>query len=336
MVDIMDHDMDLRQNTGQVGGAGGTQTQRTISGVTYSLQNTTTDSNKFRIRLPGEGDPPALIFPGTKEIKVKITWAAPAFTGYKVGIGWRLPGLTQHTWLARQVSGSTWTIGVTPDMWDSGHQWYTLWEFYVYTHQDPAADGTNFRPGIITGNIHVKITVVKGEILPEPPHPKFWESGDTIEVSTHENVIDCSQYSYRLIERDYCRLYLRNGPRIIPPGTGKLRIEMKWNYGTYEGTPTSDLIAVYKPSNMNPWTTPVNEFLPASCTGTGQTRLCEITVKPGEADAYYQKSSSWYFTYAVKGHHEETGDQEFRPFKFTMHILAIKDPSFDEDRAGGA
>ncbi|HLE48003.1 MAG TPA: carboxypeptidase-like regulatory domain-containing protein, partial [Candidatus Thermoplasmatota archaeon] len=321
---IMDDDVDLRTQTKSRGGAGGTQTQQALSSVTYSAQNSS--GNMYRIPLPGDGDPLALVFPGTKDIAITITWTQQAFTGYKVGISFRPPTTQPETFLQRQTSGSTWKIGVTPDMWDTGHQYYSLWAFYVYTFQDAAGDGTNFRPGIINGNFHVTVKITKGEILAEPAHPDFWANGDEIEINNHDNLGDCNN-AYHTIDRDWpsCKITPKG---LVPPGTMKLNIEMKWTYGTYEGTPPMDLVLIYRDATQNPWTTPVPEFKVAKCNGTGQTRTCEVTTKPGETDAYYQRRSTWVFTYAVKGYEHEDYDPEPRALKLSVRIVAIKDPAY--------
>ena len=328
---IMDDDVDLRKHTKSRGGAGGTQTQQAASAFTYSAQNST--GNMYRIPLPGDGDPLALIFPGTKEVTITITWTQQAFTGTKVMLAYRPPTSQPETLLARQGSGSTWKIPVTPDMWDTGHQWYSLWAFYVSTYQDPNADGTNFRPGIINGNFHVTVKLTKGELLAEPGHVNFWENGDTLSLHAHTGPAGVCDNAWHVVDREWpsCRVTPQH---IVPPGTAKLRVEIKWTYGTYEGTPALDFIVVYRDASLNPWMTGTHEFKPATCTGTGQTRVCEIPVKASETDAYYQKRSTWAFTYAVKDHHTDSYDPEVRNLRFTMDILAYKDPTYGG--AGGA
>lgn len=322
---IMDQEVDLRKTTRNTGGVGGTSTQQTLSSVTYSAQNNS--DNIYRIPLPGNGDPPALIFPGTKEVQVTVSWTQSAFTGTRVGLHYRTAGVGDTVWAGWKGSTQTWKIPVVPEGWDTGHQRFSLWEFWVRPYQDPN-EGANFRPGIINGNFHIKVVVVKGEIMAEPGHEDFWAAGDTYLVNKPEDRLGECNSAYHLTDRSWgsCKFAPKN---IVPPGTAKLVLESAWTYYQADGTASGDLVVVYRSPAQNPWTTHITEFQVATCQPPQAQKVkCEIVLKKGETDAFYQKRSMWSFSMAARGHEKDQIDYEPRTFTFRLTVDAIKDPTY--------
>lgn len=322
---IMDEDVDLRKTTRNTGGVGGTSTQQTLSSVTYAAQNSS--DNLYRIPLPGNGDPPALIFPGTKEVQVTVSWTSSSFTGTKVGLHYRTAGVGDTVWAGRKASGETWKISVVPEGWDTGHQRFSLWEFWVRPYQDPN-DGANFRPGVINGNFHVKVVVVKGEIMAEPGHEDFWAAGSTYNVNKPEDRLGECNNAYHLTDRSWgnCKLAPKN---IVPPGTAKLVLESAWTYYQADGTASGDLVVVYRSPAQNPWKTHITEFQVATCQPPQAQKVkCEIVLKKGETDAFYQKRSMWSFSMAARGHEKDPLDYEPRTFTFRLTVDALRDPAY--------
>lgn len=322
---IMDDDVDLRKTTRNTGGLGGTSTQQSLSSVTYAAQNNS--DNVYRIPLPGNGDPPALIFPGTKEVQVTVSWTSSAFTGTRVGLHVRTAAPGDAVFVGWRPSSGTWKVPVVPEGWDTGHQRFSLWEFWVRPYQDPA-DGANFRPGVINGNFHVKMVVVKGDILAEPAHEDFWAAGDSIIVNKPEDRLGECNNAYHLTDRSWgsCKFAPKG---IVPPGTGLVKLEAAWTYYQADGTASGDLVVVYRSPAQNPWTTHITDFQIAKCAPpTGQKVKCEISLKPGETDAFYQKRSMWSFSMAARGHEHDDIDYEPRTFTFRLQVEAVKDPAY--------
>jgi hypothetical protein len=329
-ITIMDADQDFTkpETTSTVGGSTPYQVNAML---VYPNQNNT--AGDMRIRIPGDADPPALIYPGTKEIRVTITWTQSQSTVQKVGLKYIAPNTpsNQVNVLGRNPSGAPWKIAVTPEMTDTGHQAFTLWTFYMYPFQDPLVDGANWRPGAILGTFHVTIVVVKGELGPEPSHEDFWAGKDEIVIMDGTSGTSCNS-AYRMAERGSNPCQLRP-PRIVPPGTQKLQVTFTWKYAVQDAVAANDLQLQWRTAAQNPWTTKVTDWGYAEPKASGvQTRTYEITLKPGETDAFYQKRSLWSFTSVVKGHEKDEQEYEPRAHTITLRVLAIKDPTFDASK----
>jgi hypothetical protein len=336
---ILDADQDFLHPTSTNGGAAGSgYLYQAQAMAVYPNSNASDTSRDFLVKIPSEGDPPALVYPGTREVDVTVSWTGSSSTAYKVELKHASAahyGDNRVTLLDRRVSGSTWRIPVGPDDWDSGHQHFTLWRFWVNAYQEPG-DGANFRPGVILGNFHVMIKVLKGQLVPERAHENWWGARTELVLrDLPDGSADCNS-AYRIFERQEhpCILGLPKG-RIVPPGTEKLRVEMKWTYGTDNAALdplASDWVIMYRSAAQNPWIVKPKEFNAAETKGsTPKLRTTEILIKPGESDAFYQTSSLWRFTYAVRGHERDDFDYEARQGAFSIRVVAMRDPSF----AGG-
>lgn len=325
-VTIMDREQDFN-NPERSSGIGGPHYYKVTSMVVHPNRNSS-DADML-IPIPSDGVDPGIIFPGTKEIRVSASWDSSDGVLSKVLLKYTPATGGEKRVLSRLPSGGTWRIQVGPLEADTGHQRFTLWNFWLNPSQEPLGDGTDYRPGLLMGPIRIKIVIVRGDLYTEPAHEDHWAGQSELPLVDHDRLRDCNS-AYRIWERVQNPCLLESGIKPVPPGTQRLRVEMKWTYYQADGVQPSDLVIVWRTAAMNRHTTSGPELVSGGTKATGpQTRTVEIEVKPGETDAFYQKYSLWAFGFAVKGHEKDEVDHEPRNLRMTFKVVAVRDPSFE-------
>ncbi|MBI2077029.1 MAG: hypothetical protein HYT80_01475 [Euryarchaeota archaeon] len=194
-------------------------------------------------------------------------------------------------------SGATFVADVTPYMWDSSHQVFTLWSMALCMRAD------NEEGQFFVGKVHVDMKLVKGyDVTAEPPHPNFWANGTTYSVVNGPAKKYTSQtYSLYKSGSNGAFVVKPTSPHIVPPGTLELRARLEWKYSLATGTKAWSL--TYRPANVNPYEAREDGvFKSVAPSEKGTTyRTYTIALKPEETDAFYQLRSNWYFFLNYEG-----------------------------------
>jgi len=130
-VTVIDRDFEFHPPSG--GLTGTTDQLRSKAMQAYQSRCVSGDRDQY----PSSGlsqfhfdDPGQLVYPGTGEIKVRITWNPTDYVGARtVAIVWHSANLQNWTWTHGLQSGQSLLIPVTPEMADPGHHPFSLWEF---------------------------------------------------------------------------------------------------------------------------------------------------------------------------------------------------------------
>lgn len=331
-VDIMDDDVDLTKPHGNRG--------TTYSGayaMVYRPNSNGSDDGVFRFGIPKRGEDVGMVYPGTKEVRVKFVWTSQQVTLDRLGLVYVHANSTSRVYLPLQASGQEWRIPTTPDMWDTGHQEFTLWQFYVYTGNGLLQTPTTWKPGLVLGTIHVKMTVVKGDLTFEPPHVDFWRGKSELVVRNRSVVNTVTQALAQLGDPmdQYHMLALSQGV-LVPPGTKRLKVEFWWEYGPTQGVNTNDApayfdyVLTWRTGAQDPGSTEFPEFKRKAPTSTGKGhKVYEIELAPGETDAFYQKKSVWRWKPSPAGFEDRYDYVDTRTRLFRIEVTTYKDPTFD-------
>lgn len=234
------------------------------------------------LRESPESGPP-IVLPGTKEMTMTLHWTTSTLD--ELGVCYQAVA-GKRTCLGPHASGEPWTIRVTPDMADSGHQAFSLWRIELY-HRPMTATMT---PVIATGNVDVVIDLAKGNLPLDPPHEDFWANGNERLVADEEiriATICCSNHPGLVPEE------------LVPPGTTRIRIEHTWRFeGTGAGPLDFDYRILVRTADMNPQTTGISDYHePEAAAGSAAEffRTYEFPVEEVQTDAFYQGRSNWHF-----------------------------------------
>lgn len=288
---IMDADVDLREGHPRTTSGYNKPIYPVTRGVSGPNQNQTFDIPFAQT----PGDDPAIVFPGTKEVRVTFRWDSDEVSLSDLGFGYEPADTSDITWLAPKASGEAWTIPVTQRMADSGHQQFSLWRFYAYAANQLTA--SDWEPGYILGPIHVEVVLVKGELYLEPIHEDFWQGQDSLvlrPLSEPYTVGICCNV------RDAQAGIPFSEGMIVPPGTTQMRIDFLWSYDdAANGTPADqDYTLTWRTPAQNPHETFVTEFQSAEpVMGSKEEHryVWILDIAPGETDAFYQSKTLWQF-----------------------------------------
>lgn len=306
--------------------------------ATYKANTNATNHNdnfRFRIVAAGGGDPP-IIFPGTKELRVTFSWTQENIRLPKLGLViLHRNSSGKPTWFPPKASGETWTLGVTPGMPDLGHDLVSDWSFFVYNPND-YRQAPNWSPGLILGPLHVKLVLVKGDLYLEPPHPRFWQGGDVLQIRNvsqpyRANVGDRSEGDGTMVAKPGA---------VIPPGTGKMRIEF-WYYCPDALNNTAadhEWVLTWRTASQPRRTTPLSEYKRSPPVQEGKGfKVYEFDVDPTDVDQFYRSTSRWSWTPSLKGQensnsmsgHEWEMDRT-RGITVAINVWITRDASYGE------
>lgn len=321
-ITIMDESVDLRELDGDafLFTFGGAWDQYVAPIYWANVRN-----GEYRIPLPEDVEPPALVYPGAERVEVTFRWddSPPMPPTYAL---WYAPA-NDNSFVELEEHGTDepWTIDVLPGMADNGHQTVSLWEFLLVTGND-AREAPDYRPAAVTETIQVTIKVYKGDEVPlEPPHPEFWSEGDELLLRDHgDNPIE------REINCVFCGhpvMYLRDGA-IVPPGTGKLLVELDWSYSQADGSALDQDYELYwNTGQYDPDDRPRSEWDTSTATSKdGSFKTWEIEVEKADTDAFYQKKSMWRFGIVQSGSDPDGYPlpDHFRAREFTLKVTAVR------------
>ena len=220
-------------------------------------------NSSFEYPLPDIDGQDPIIYPGTKEIRVTISWDRPADATYqRLGFAFKHANMTAAAAviaLPAKPSGETTVVTLRPDMPDFGHQRWSFWHFFVHAGKvlgDP--------PDYPIGPIHVKMVIVKGEIAPEPEHRDFWGENKTLTLRTGGNLQQCTIFG-----RDHpygCSLLLP-AKVLVPPGSVRMRMDLWWNHTTHPAI-NKDIKLRWRSADQHPSTwTPQMKTATATASG---------------------------------------------------------------------
>lgn len=295
-----------------------------VLGAFYYSNQPSPSNSWCKVPFKNLGAEPEIVLPGTKEVQVTITWqnGAQGSTLPKMGLAYSTANSSTMVFLAKQPPGTKFTIPVTPADTDSGHQRFSLWNFWLVPNNDVKNAPTDL-PAVSPGTFHVKIVIIKGDVIPvDPAHEDFWK-GNLTKV---------------LMQRGAGTVAAANGrPRmslpaktIVPPGTNKLRIQFYWSYNDAgNGTAADrDYVLLWRTADMPPQAK-LSEFVTNTPVTPGNHyKVYEVPVKDTETDGYYQRVSMWAFQPSIAGYEKEWYNPDPRGRTFFLHIEALRDPSF--------
>lgn len=270
----------------------------------------------FLIPPAAGSEPRKLVLPGTNDLEVKVTWQESQNRVYRVGVGFTANDNKSDFYMFPKPSGVPTHIRTTWGMGDVGHQAFTTWALWLYIptneHEVFFGEGAPIvQP--LQGPFQVEVKVHRGTAPLEPGHKDHWGSNTTL----------------TLMEREQSSSWPLS--KLVPPGTESLDI-------TYEQTrPSSnEWTVVYKPANEAP--TAVANFHPLpGGTKNGNTVTFHYVLKPGEADPFYAKRSSWSFGRVqlnpdpVKTQQDNLDARLNGENKAFLTVVANKDPGFSAE-----
>lgn len=289
-----------------------------LNGIHRMNNNQTGEDPDYTFRVPWEETTPdgrpALIYPGTALIDITLDWDSPLTRAEKMGVAYIAPESDELVLLARQPSGSLWSIPILPHMADNGHQAFSFWNFFLYSGNDPG--NPDFTPQYSFDEpFHVTVTVHKGAIPHEPPHRDFWEDGPVkqLRIEAEQEISTMTVRDWRVENSGH--VFLPEDV-LVPPGTRQLVVEYTYIHGDPnnnddQGTMPQPQTLTFRMADQNPWETPVGEYrqFPATeCAEPAEAGTClryDIDLESGWSDAFYQTKSLWAFLTNVEGSEDE-------------------------------
>ena len=257
-------------------------------------------------------DPTQIVWPGTQTIEVSLSWQATDFVGSdRIGIAWKSASGTKFNLSPPLKNNEVLRIKVEPGEHDPAHHMFSLWEFRVCIGGKGEATTAGRVVGrAFLGKYHAKMTLFAGaSILADPPHPRFWANGSTLKVlddlrtATCPDVDDCITTTYS--GRDSREKFWFHPSSLVPPGTGKIKATLSWNYAMPVNN--KPLSLTYSPANQPPLDKydhmKFKKPAPAA-KGTNWTSY-EFAIQPGENDAFYQAKTNWRFLWGYEGEEYE-------------------------------
>lgn len=297
--------------------------------ATVLYANTVYSGLRYRIPIDQEpvGTRPLLVYPGANRVEVTLTWnnAPPGVPSY--AFAYASADTTDLVFLPRQGPGQPWSIDVLPHQTDNGHQAFSLWEFFIVPVNNAQA-APDYRPALALDAIQVKIVVFKGSAAPpEPAHPEFWVNGSHLVLRDHTDGAYNVNANAWAVQR-----FGIAPPKIVPPGTKWIEVEVTWDYTD----PAPDVVPPTYVLYYNPGNVHYDRFTEDyKLAPTGQTLapgvlLFNITLEPGENDAFYQTKSMW--RWALRNQDNRAGEDGlpedfYRSRSYLWKVTAIQDPA---------
>ncbi|MBI2078285.1 MAG: carboxypeptidase regulatory-like domain-containing protein [Euryarchaeota archaeon] len=327
---LMDADVDL--TTREANGQSGLTSDPNYAKTVKPNRNMTnpTDNYRFGIKAASDSDPP-IIFPGAKELRVTFTWTQENVRLDDMGLIYRHPNSTAFIWREPKTSGQTWTIPVTPDAADDGHEHITSWQFFATSANDAQGNTANWKPAVILGPLHVKMVIVKGDLFLEPAHPTFWKDGDTMVLRNRTNEVN-----FRVTDRTNGNGGMSaDKGMLVAPGTAKMRVAFWYYYKDQaNGTIGSDWVLTWRLPSQPMATTPLSEYKRADAFySRAGLKVYEFPVAPEDWDAFYRKSSGWGWMASPDGQEDDNQlsnsvDYYRGSLWYAIQVTIYKDPEW--------
>lgn len=261
----------------------------------------TANNTLYRIPLPQwQPGHPSIVLPGTKEIRITLDWDAPTQTLPDLGVSYDtpedkmyIPGFrAKH--LPGRPPGHEFTIPVPPKWQDNGHALWTDWRFFVHMDNAPMQEGTEYRPGLMVGEIHVTIELVRGEVVLDPPHVDWWQDNTTISFTIQQRRgIGIGTTAMRVAPPTHS---------IVPPATARMAFTVSWDHQNVPDSLQGFDVRVLT-ADQDPDATPFEDmrrFEAVEATDTSTTY--EGDLEPAWADPHYVTSSGWAWYLSLSGH----------------------------------
>ncbi|HUR62259.1 MAG TPA: carboxypeptidase-like regulatory domain-containing protein [Candidatus Thermoplasmatota archaeon] len=328
-ITIMDDDVDLREPTAEYA---------TMNPAIYTAYSTAYYPNSnvsMYFHIPSgprpDGRPP-LVLPATAQMRVRITWDEAEVQVKQFGIGYSPPSASRTTFynLHPHPSGQEWAIDLRPQDTDSGHQYFSLWRFSIWT-ANAFGQATTFSPSLIRGPVHIEIVLVKGEVPVDPPHTDPWNGTTSLLVRRGDQELVYSTLCLGVV----CDIVVApDKDRLVPPGTARLHLRFTWSARIQGQTPPpspldGEWTVSWKPASMDPNQHGPGDYVTTPPTSSGPLlKEWDLAVAPGDTDAFYQSTSNWLFR-LYQPHNE---GMMFSPddygHAFHLEVTAFKDPRF--------
>jgi hypothetical protein len=251
-----------------------------------------------------------LVWPGTARMEIKLSWPSGTYAGGEMmALVWKSGSDTSYNWSKALRQNDLLSIDVEMGKQDSGHQPFSLWEFYVclWGKNEPPVYSTAHVGRTFRGNFHVQMTLVKGTSLEtDPPHPRFWAEGDTLTILDGYRNVTCQNLSFCTTPPIYGRSasmawfrWLPNVGSLVPPSAGSLTATLTWQ----SSLPTKPLSLTFSPANLPPRTKddPGTYLSGKLVSATSSKREYSFDVAPGQNDGFYQTNSNWAFLWSPEG-----------------------------------
>lgn len=280
-------------------------------------------------------DDQQLVYQGTSKVVVTLSWDDVDSLNTELALAWQTANGTlkhQGPYIERDEA---FTIVVTPPDWDSSHQGFTVWRFWVCVTDNEVGTlaDPSLQPHYFAGTVHVRMSIHRGlPIEYEEPHPRHWGTNTTLLV------VPTTTRTFRIQDvwaggrnADDTVFGVRPpGQKIVPPGTAMLRCVLTWTYDAAANNKAWSL--TYRPGNVGrreAWDPADLNRTEAKERGAS-SRTYEIALGPGESDAFYQKVSGWLFFLNYEG---EEANKDFvnlsgGNINVSLNVTAFKDSTF--------
>jgi hypothetical protein len=179
------------------------------------------------------------------------------------------------------------------------------------------------------GPVHVKAMLYRGQVLDEAAHKDFWGENDTLVLREYtEATVIPTQCCQNRAGYQSLRLPARV---LVPPGTGKMRVEFLATYTGAAGPQPHDLdyTLTWKTNAINPQTDTITDWSSATpVVDEKNHKVWEFDVGRNETDAYYQVLSNWEWKPWPKPFTEDGVWLETRGRTFYLGVQVWKDPDY--------
>lgn len=264
------------------------------------------------------------VLPGTKEVEVSVTWRETDHVD-AIRFSYRPANQTNaFTKAFDLVPGEPQRFPVRPPMNDHGHQTYSLWAFridfdFVVAGKEVVALKQSVLVRNLVGDFAVQMTMHKGIVEPEPPHPRFWQAGPRIALAEGEwwNLTGLTT-SRDPTARSMGAGFVLNDNTIVPPGTSRLDVELEyWSETPVETVKDLDEVfsektLVFRTASINPRVATWADFrkddpivTPAAAGAHARATWALDLSSADETDAFYQSASLWFFSLANRGEEDD-------------------------------
>lgn len=288
---------------------------------------------------------PATIWPGTKEVHFTLSWGSePENTVPNAVILLQTsPTATRIELAPVTTSGGTTTYVLTSsNETDLGHSLATHWSFWLNIKNSPQSSTTAYKPVLAMEGIHVKITLVKGDLVLEAAHQDFWGGAETLPIGDSARAcIPGTGVPPSASDRTEGTPFFFSCPiwpkedavNIIPPGTEKIQVRFTWTQRPAVGATQVPIDLpftyhmTYRTSAMPGSSTPAEAYRTPTILEEGTNSiLYEIVLEPGDADGFYQKSSTWGFKWTWDD--DDLGYQFGFGLRINLDVTAFRDPAY--------
>jgi hypothetical protein len=296
-------------------------------------------------RLPGN----RIVPPGTRELVVTVHWEKTDHLK-TVDLTYTPANVTLSGKLDRLKPGDSRPILMQPTMNDHGHSRYSVWAFTLLVHPK-LADVVSFTEDNFykqfVGPVRVKIVALKGIVLPEPAHARYWSEGPQLQLlgGNHQHKVNQVPAQTRNAQQSLCSVgsacFNITSGMIVPPGTTRLLVTLEWDWSVAQaGTAAKEKRLAIRTAATNPSTVSLADlWVPTPKEASAKKAEYELALNDDMPDAFYQKRSMWIFFVGNRGEERAT---EYRPDclsacggdLFRLTVVAVND-HWDEDLAAG-